>query len=148
MRKADVTLVLHDSEVDVLSGNTVRYRQETPDPEDVDVLSDLYLGTQAVRQFFGEERPPGRVRVTFHFDDPVEHSHPGVGKACGKQVTVTLKRFREMGRSVRYAQIEPDPKVLNIIPSPYVGKGILEQVTADGHAPEYLYATVYFDEMV
>jgi len=117
------------------------YKQESPDLRDLDVLSDLYLGPDAL----GGRPEPERLSVTIHFDDAKPHpGYPQQGQTA-HEMDVIVSFYREMGRTIRYQQEIPAPDVMKVIPSPYIGKQVIEQVIGAGQVPEKLRITLHLD---
>ncbi len=118
-----------------------RYKQEFPDFRELDVLRDLYLGTDAL----GDRPIPDRLRATIHFDDAIPRTESSQqGQAAG-EVDVIVGFYREMGRTIRYQQEVPDLAVSQVIPYPYIGKQVIEQAVGNGPPPQKLRITLHFD---
>ena len=118
-----------------------RYKQESPDPRDLDVLSDLYLGADAL----GGKPAPEYLRVTIHFDVATSQAGQDQREQTVAEIDVVVGFYRERGRTIRYKQEIPDPDVMEVIPSPYIGKQAIEQAVGAGQVPEKLRLTLHLD---
>lgn len=119
--------------------NPAKYMQEKPALSELRILSDLYLGYQAIEEVTGSPLPPERLRVTLHFEDATAKR-----PTTERTISIVVKLDKEVENSIRYSQETPDPKVLNVIPSPYISKEILEKAVGKGKWPERLGITVHF----
>ncbi len=118
-----------------------RYRQEFPDLKELDVLSDLYLGTDVL-----DDRPmPERLRATIYFDDAMPRAGSVLRGQAPQEIEVVVSFYREMSRTIHYRQEVPDREVTKVIPDPYIGKQVIEQAVGSGPPPRKLRITLHLD---
>lgn len=127
-------------EICFLRRENLHYRQEIPDLRDLDVMSDLYLGVDAL----GGRPTPDRLRVTIQFDDVAYNAAQDQREQTADETDVIVGFYREMGRTIRYQQEVPDPNVMKVIPSPYIGKEAIERHVGSGQVPQKLRLILHF----
>ena len=127
-------------EVSFRRHENLHYKQEFPDLREFDVMSDLYLGVDAL----GGRPAPEQLRVTIHFDGAASHTGQDQREQTANETDVIVGFYREMGRTIRYQQEVPDPDVMKVIPSPYIGKEAIERQVGAGQVPQKLRITLHF----